>query len=157
MSQPQGSPLAEVADRRWELIAVAVFLIALKSVASALMAVTDASWVRYLDWVEAATALGAMAIVLRLLFIKFARVPRAQRGRFLSMETYVGSAFKSAAFKSWGVTFVLLSMLATADRLLQKAPAEFFLNLVIAAMLLVFSLTFFILSRSTEDEEPAGA
>jgi len=158
MSRSREMPLAEVSDRRWELMAVAVFLMALKSMASAALAVVDGPWVRYLDWFEAGTALAAVGIVLWLMFIKLTRVPRADRRRFLNMESYVGDTVKAAMFRSWGTTFILLTLLGTfGDRWLTTAPTEFFIHLSVALMLCVFSVSFFILNRSVDDVGAAGA
>lgn len=146
MNTTHTTTLAEAADRRWRLLAVAVFLMALKSAASAGMVVVDQPYLRYLDWFEAAMAIGSLAVVLWLLFFKFFRVPASERRSFLKVESYVGTTIKTAMFRSWLVTFILLSVIAPFAGKHAEIPSQFFLQLTLATMLGVFSGVFFFLN-----------
>ena len=158
MSSTHETPLAESADRRWYLLAIVIFLLAVKSALSAAMVIADESYLRYLDWAEGAAAMATLPIVAWLVFFKFARVPRAQRHHFLNMEGYVRDTVRQACSASWTATVVPLMVLgAIADDWVASMPAEFFLQAAIAVMLGVFSLTFFVMNRSSDDEGVAGA
>ena len=154
MSRSLKPPLAEMADRRWELLALAVFLMALKYSASAAMAVVEGPWVRYLDWFAAATALSTVAIILWMMSIKL-RVASRQRQRFLKLEGYVAEAIKNAIKRSWGATFVLLVILTeiAEKSFANLIPTGFYLQLTVAVMLGVFSVSFFIINRPSDDNE----
>jgi hypothetical protein len=150
--------LAEAADRRWQLLALAMLLIACKSGISAALVLADASVRTYLDWAEGGAAIAALVIVLWLLFFKFMKVPAHLRRRFLDIEGFVATTIQKSFKASWLVTFVTLTVLAPASRRFTTIPGEFFLQAVMALMLGVFSVAFFVMNASGgEDEGTAGA
>jgi hypothetical protein len=112
----------------------------------------------YLDWAEGGAAIAALVIVLWLLFFKFMKVPAHLRRRFLDIEGFVATTIQKSFKASWLVTFVTLTVLAPASRRFTTIPGEFFLQAVMALMLGVFSVAFFVMNASGgEDEGTAGA
>ena len=107
---------------------------------------------------EAAAALSAVAVILWLVFFKLTRVPREQRHHFFNMEGYVKDTVRKACGASWAATLVTLMLLGIiGDEWLISVPAEFFLDAAVAVMLGVFSVTFFVMNASSDDEGVAGA
>jgi len=145
--------LAEAADRRWHLLATALLLIACKAGISAAAVLAEPPITTYLDWAEMATALAALAVALWLLFFKFMKVPAHLRHRFLNMEGFVASTIQKAFKLSWLVTFVALTILAPASRRFTTIPGEFFMQSLLALMLGVFSVAFFLMNASGEEDE----
>ena len=155
MNATDGTPIAEAADRRWHMLAVAMLLLAAKAATTAAIALIGEPVPRYLDVAEAVFALAAVAIVVWMLYVKFARIPSQHRRQFLHIEGYVRESLRKACYASWATTFILLSMLGVMDRLMSRYPAEVFVNLIVAIMLSVFSLTFFWLNRPIGDDADA--
>ncbi len=158
MSPTNQTTIAEAADQRWYLLAVMIFLLALKSAISAAMVLVDQPYQRYLGWAEAVAALSAVAIVVLLVVFKFVRVPRDQRQRFLEMEGYVKETSLRACRASWSATLITLMLFTVVfDEQDTSMPPEFFLQTALAVMLGVFSVAFFVMNRSSDDEGVAGA
>lgn len=158
MSPTNQTPIAEAADQRWYLLALMIFLLGLKSALSAAMVLVDQPYQRYLGWAEAVAALSAVAIVLLLVVFKFVRVPRDQRQRFLDMEGYVKETSLKACRWSWSATLITLMLFTVVfDEQDTSMPAEFHVQTALAVMLGVFSVAFFVMNRSSDDEGVAGA
>jgi len=158
MNSTSQTPIAEAADQRWYLLAVMVFLLGLRSAIAAGMVLVDQPYRRYLGWAEAVAALSAVAIVLLLVVFKFVRVPRDQRRRFLDMEGYVKETSLKACRASWSATLLTLMLFTVVfDEQDTSMPPEFVLQTALAVMLGVFSVSFFVMNRSSDDEGVAGA
>jgi hypothetical protein len=153
MNSTSPTALAEAADRRWHLLATAMLLIACKAGISAAMVFTEPPVATYLDWAEGVTALAALGVVGWLLFFKFMKVPAHLRHQFLNMEGFVATTIHKAFKVSWLVTFVALTILAPASKRLSTVPAEFFMQSTLALMLGVFSVAFFVMNASGEEDE----
>jgi hypothetical protein len=153
VSTSQGTPLAEAADRRWQLLALAMLLIACKAGISAAMVLADATVRTWLDWAEMGAALGALVIVLWLLFFKFMKVPAHLRRRFLDIEGFVATTIQKSFKLSWLVTFVTMTILAPASKRFATVPAEFFVQALMALMLGVFSVGFFVMNATGGGDE----
>ena len=156
MSPTQETPLAEAADRRWQLMSIVMLLLGLRSAISAAMLVVDHPFMRHLEWAEAAAALSAVGVVLYLAIYKLTKVPASQRSHFLNMEGYVKETMRKACWSSWSATLVTLMFFSVlGDEWFTSVPAEFFLDASIAVMLGVFSIAFFVMNASSNDEEGA--
>lgn len=153
--------LAETADFHKQLTAVAVFLVAIKYAASAAAFLVDEALGQYFDWIEIGTTLAVVLLVLPMVAWKYSKLSKAQRSQYLEPDGYLATVLKQAMSKSWTVTFIFLTFLEVfvKERWLWL-PSEFFIQVVLALMLAVFSLTFFYLSRANggdDYEEGAGA
>lgn len=148
--------LAETADSHQQLIAVCVFLLALKYAASAAMFLVDDAIIRYLDWFEIGSVLLILLIVFPIFVWKFRQLPKHQRHLYRDPDGYLAMVTKQAMAKSWQVIWILLVLFEiVADEFLLTLPTEFFVQCIIAIMLAIFSITFFYLSwvDSREDYE----
>ena len=161
MMYKNDASLAETADFHKQITAVAIFLVAIKYAAAAAVYLVNETTGQYFDWLELGISLVVILLILPMVAWKYSKLSKAQRSAYLEPDGYLATVFKQAMAKSWSVTFVLLVFLEVfvKERWLWL-PSEFFIQVVVAIMLAVFSVTFFYLSRAdSEDdfEEGAGA
>ena len=158
MGSMKGLSVPEAADKNMRILAVAVFLFAVKYAASAAALVVGAGPARVFDGIELGAALLGVLVLVPMGLWKFRKLSVSQRRLYTDPEGYVGEVFRRAGFKSWALTWILLvvmDILARED--ITALPAEFFLQVVTAMTLGVFSVTFFYLNRGgAEDDGTTG-
>jgi hypothetical protein len=87
-------------------------------------------------------------------FVKSVRLRKEYGEACREPEGFIKEMFNKAAGKSFQFTFIFLIFLEMISRsYLAHLPTAFFLKLVIAVTLAIFSLTFFFLNRSDSDED----
>ena len=110
-----------------------------------------------LDYLDLALALMAVAIVLPP-FIQLMRLRRSEEWACANTEGFVGEVFRTACVRTFTFMFVLLILAEPlSDRFLLHLPTNFFINVILAATLAMFSLSFLLLNRDDDDEEEPGA
>lgn len=139
---------AEIGDRHRTLLAAAFLAIGLGYAAGAAGHLLDQP--RPLRWLEVGvTALG-MLIILGAMSWK-ARKLRGRSAPYLGGEGFVAGTVTRAHVVSWTATLVVLAFLKVfVDG--TGLPTEFFLQTVLAVMLVVHGAVFFALNRTTEED-----
>lgn len=153
MSNGDQQSVAEFVDIFMQRIALGVFLVSLAYGASALIFVSDGEIASYLG--KAKLGLGILAVILVLpQFIKMVRFKMKRPSDGCEPEGFVVDVYKRAAEKGFAFTFIfLLIMDVVTDKVVTDLPPKFFIEVVIAASLAIFSLSFFFLNRETDDRE----
>jgi len=155
-AQTEPSP-SELADRSLQLIAGAMFAVALVfclSVAEFFAGDTIAALIDILVKALGIVILGLMAL---LYFWKFQPMSRDQRNQYLAEDGFVQIAFQKAMAKSWMLSFLILVILQALDKLfLERLPAmplEIVIQGILALMLLLFSVAFLFFTRAGSGNE----
>ena len=156
MNNKTSASVAEQLDKIMQKTALGVLLVACAYTLSVLKMFFDVPVVTILDYTK--TALGILAIVVVLPgVLKGVQLRRKYGEACKEPEGFIMEMFNKAAGKSFQFTFIFLIFLEMISRnLLAHLPPAFFLKLIIAVTLAIFSLTFFFLSRSDSDEDIEG-
>ncbi len=148
---------AEVADRTIQLLAAAMFAVALVfslSVAEFFAGESTATVIDVTVKVLGMVILGLMAV---LYFWKFRPMTPGQRRHELADDGFLQIAFRKAMARSWMLSFLVLIVLQAVDSLLleplPEMPLEIVIQAVLALMLLLFGLAFLFLTRSSDGNE----
>mgnify|MGYP006307831423 FL=1 len=148
---------AEVADRTIQLLAAAMFAVALVfclSVAEFFAGESTAAVIDVTVKVLGLVILGLMAV---LYFWKFRPMTTSQRRHELAEDGFLQIAFRKAMARSWMLSFLVLIVLQALDNLLleplPEMPLEIVIQAVLALMLLLFGLAFLFLTRSSGGNE----
>ena len=143
---------AQIIDSSMQRIALGVFLMALAYTMSAAMFVASPGVAELLDKLQ----LGLGILVLLIVFPAFLRIVKLRRRSGSDCEesdSYIVAMFRKASAKAFSLTFVfLVVMQIVTEKLQTDLPASFFVNLILAFTLAVFSIGFFMLVRSDSDE-----
>ena len=143
---------AQIIDSFMQRTALGVFLMALAYSMSAAMLVASPKVAEVLDNVQ----LGLGILVLLIVFPAFLRIVKLRRRTGSDCEEtdgYIVAMFRKASAKAFSLTFVFLVVMQVVTEKLQTGlSASFFVNVILAFTLGVFSITFFILVRSDSDE-----
>jgi len=141
--------IAEICDRHRTLLAGAFLLLGGATAVEALGHFVHGHPV--LVWIEIGGASGGALLIVGAMVWKSARL-RGRRGPYLGGDGFVASTVSKAHVASWSATFVLVALLRILVDDETALPAEFFLQLVLAVMLLVHGAVFFVLNRSEPDD-----
>ena len=143
---------AEDKDRHIRLAALGLLLIALKFGLDATAHFVSPDAAQLLDYGTIAASLGAVLLILPLVFYKFFRLDPQDRAVYFSDQSFAIDALKRAQVFSWSVTFLLLIGLEiTADDPGALAP-DFYLQAALAVMLGSAAVAFLVLSRDPGEE-----
>lgn len=139
---------AEIGDRHRTLLSAAFLAIGLGYTAGAAGHLLDQP--APLRWFEVgATALGVLLILWAMSWK--ARKLQGRPAPYLGGEGFVAGIVTRAHVASWTATFIVLAFLkVVVDD--TGLPTEFFLQTVLAVMLLVQGVVFFVLNRATEED-----
>ncbi len=155
-AQTTSSP-AELADRTLQLVAYSMFAVALVfclSVAEFFASVSTAAIIDVAVKVLAISILGLMAL---LFFWKIQPMSPSQRRQHLAEDGFLQIGFQKAMVKSWMLSFLVLVILQALDNLvlerLPEMPLEIVIKIVLALMLLLFSVAFLFFTRSSSSDE----
>jgi hypothetical protein len=154
----QTSPApAELADRTLQLVAYSMFAVALVfclSIAEFFAGDAVAGIIDIAVKVLAIAILGLMAV---LFFWKFQPMSGGQRRQYLAEDGFLQIAFQKAMARSWMLSFLVLVILQALDNLvlerLPEMPLEIIIKIVLALMLLLFSVAFLIFTRPGSGDE----
>lgn len=148
---------AELADRTVQLVAYAMFAIALVfclSVAEFFASESTAAIIDVVVKVLGITILGLMAL---LYFWKIRSMSAAQVRKHLAEDGFLQTAFRKAMAQSWMLSFVVLVILQNLDSLvlerLPYMPLEIVIQSVLAIMLALFSIAFLSFTRTSNSDE----
>jgi hypothetical protein len=143
---------AQIIDSFMQRTAMGVFLMALAYTVSAAMFVASPRVAELLDKLQ----LGLGIVVLLVVFPAFLRIVKLRRRSGSDCEetdSYIVAMFRKASTTAFSLTFVfLVVMQVVTEKLQSDLPASFYVNLILAFTLGVFSIIFFILVRSDSDE-----
>ncbi|MBD3221133.1 hypothetical protein GF314_07790 [bacterium] len=103
-----------------------------------------------LGWIEHAAMAIGLVLVLWAMIWKSRRL-RGRRASYLGDEGFVDRTVTRAHVVSWVATFVLVALLKVLVPDDTTLPTGFFLQLVLAVMLLVHGTVFFVLNRPDGD------
>jgi len=134
----------EQLDRNMYIVAFAVFLIALKYIVSASMTIAGPELNKTLDVIELVLALSGAAAILFVLGWKFRQLDASQRKKYFNTESYVVNIFNVATMKAFGVLFLILALGEPfIKKYGQALPTQFYINMILAIMLVSLSTVFF--------------
>lgn len=157
MTPQSGSSPAELADRTLQIVAYAMFALALVfclSVAEFFAGESTAAMIDIAIKILAAIILGLMAL---LYFLKFQPVNPGQRRQQLTDDGFLQIEFQKAMAKSWMLSFLALAILQALDHLilerLPEMPLDIVIKGVLALMLLLFCTNFLRFTRSSSSDE----
>ena len=140
---------AEIGDRHRTLLSAAFLAIGLGYAAGAAGHLLDQP--RPLRWLEVGVTAVGMLLVLWAMFWK-ARKLQGRSAPYLEAEGFVAGNVTRAHVVSWTATLVVLAFLKVfVDG--TSLPTEFFLQTVLAVMLLVHGAVFFVLDRTTAEDD----
>lgn len=143
---------AEIGDRHRALLSAAFLAIGCGYAAGAAGHLLDHPGV--LRWLEIGTTSVGVVLVLWAMSWK-ARKLRGRSASYLGDEGFVATTVTRAHVASWAATFVTLALLKVfGDD--TDLPTEFFLQVVLAVMLLVHGIVFFALNRPESDDTFEG-
>ena len=158
MSDHNNNPAAEqvqpaqIIDSFMQRTALGGFLLALAYAMSAAMLVTSPEVAEVLDNLQ----LGLGILVILVVFPAFLRIVKLRRRSGSDCEEtdgYIVAMFKKASTNAFSLTFVFLIIMQVVTEKIQTGlPASFFVDIILAFTLGVFSITFFMLVRSVSDE-----
>lgn len=151
---------ADLADRSLQLVALSMFVVAMLFVLSIVEFFSNDTVAGYIDIVMKVLAVGIILLMALLITWKFRGMSRVQRRQYLAEDGFLQIGFQRAMAKSWMISFVLLIVLQTMDRLvlerLPDLPLELVIEAVLALMLSIFSIAFFIFTRTGSDNDGTG-
>ncbi len=155
-SRTPSSP-AELADRTIQLLAYAMFAVALIFCLSVAEFFSHEPTAIIIDIAVKALGIVTLGLMALLYFWKFRPMSPGQRRQQLSEDGFLQIAFRKAMAKSWMLTFVILVILQTMNNLilerLPEMPLEIVIQGVLAIMLLLFSIAFVSFARTGGSNE----
>lgn len=148
---------AELADRTLQLLAYAMFAVALVFCLSVAEFFASESTAAIIDIAVKALGIAILGLMGLLYFWKFRPMSPDQRRQHLAEDGFLQIAFRKAMAQSWMVSFLVLVILQALDKLvlarLPDMPLEIVIQSVLAIMLLLFSIAFFSFTRSSSSHE----
>lgn len=155
-AQTTPSP-AELADRSLQLVAWAMFAVALVFCLSVAEFFASEPIAAIIDIAVKALGIVILGLMALLYFWKFRPMSRDQRSQYLAEDGFVQIAFQKAMAKSWMLSFLILVILQALDNLiLERLPAmplEIVIQGILAFMLLLFSVAFLFFTRAGSGNE----
>lgn len=156
MTEPNSSP-AEIADRTIQLVAWAMFAVALVFCLSVAEFFASESVAAIIDIAVKGLGIAILGLMALLYFWKFRSMSSDRRREYLAEDGFLQLAFKNAMARSWMLSFLLLVILQVLDSLvlarLPEMPIEIVIQGVLAVMLLLFSVAFMVTTRWSDSDE----
>lgn len=143
---------AEVKDRHAKFAALALLALGAKYAVDAAAHFVGPAAARSLDYAGIALALGAVLLVVPMVYYKWRRLDRAGRRAFLSDDGFTATTFKKAQLISWTASMLLLVLFEAASDDFTGVPTRFYLQAALAVMFVTFSLSFLILGRDPDGD-----
>ena len=144
---------AEAVDRLFKRVVMVAFLAALISAAEAAEYLVSEPAFSYLLMGETVLRVLLFALVLLIVIGSLPMLLRHKKAAFYDPEGFVTDAFKKSATSSWAVTIVFVALSETfVTNYGAHLPAKFFIEVILAVMFGVFSLTFLIVNHSKSDD-----
>lgn len=159
MNTPRNQPTpdtalpAAIAETMMHRTAIGVFLVTVSYTLSAAAYLVDGPVAALLDRLEIVLGIAAIVAVLPI-FVKYSRLKARRHDACPEADSYMAEMFKRAGTKAFSLTFVFLVVLdVVTKRDLVDYPTAFFINVILAFSLGVFSITFFRFIHSGDDDE----
>ena len=153
MKAPATSSPAELADRSLQLVAWAMFAVALVFCLSVAEFFARESTAAIIDLAAKGLGIVILGLMALLYFWKFRPMSRGRRRQYLAEDGFLQIAFQKAMAKSWMLSFLVLVVLQALDNLvldrLPAMPLEIVIQGILAIMLLLFSVAFFFFMRAS--------
>ncbi len=143
---------ADAGDRHRRLLALALLAFGLRYAFSASTELLGAEAAGILYGLEVTMSLTMAALMAPIAIWKI-RMPREEWQLYAGGDGFVEQALQRAQLASWSTTLVLLGFTAAYVERSTTLPARFFLEMILAVMLVVFSITFLLLSRAPADDD----
>jgi len=152
--------IAQIAEMMMHRTAIGVFLVTMAYVLSAVVYLVDAQVARYMEYLQLVLGIAAIAVVLPV-FVKYSRIKARRQAGCPESDSFMAEMFQRAGIKAFSFTFVFLVVLdVVTKREFVEFPTPFYINLILAFSLGVFSITYFRLVHSSgadeHDDEFAG-
>ena len=159
MNSPQSkkagdsASVAQVAETMMHRTAIGVFLVTMAYVLSAAVYLVDEQVERYLDHLQLVLGIAAIVVILPI-FVKYSRLKARRQDGCPESDSFMAEMFKRAGTKAFSLTFIFLVVLdVVTKRELVDYPTPFYINLILAFSLGVFSITYFRLVHSGGDDD----
>lgn len=148
---------AEVADRTIQLLAGAMFALAMIFCLSVAEFFVSESMATVIDVALKVLGIATLGLMALLYFWKIRPMTSGERRQHLAQDGFLQVSFRKAMAHSWMLSFLVLVLLQTLDSLvLERLPAmplEIAIKAVLALMLVLFSLAFVLFTRSSGSDE----
>ncbi len=145
--------VAQFIDRFLLRTAIGVALVAVGQAISAAMHVAGDDVAGMLDKLALLLSVAVIVIVLPV-FVRLVRMRLDKSCDYSEADSYLAQVLNKACVFAFSLTFVLVvGLKATSGRLFVDQPPDFFLSIIAAASLGIFSVVFFVAQHS--DDEPA--
>jgi hypothetical protein len=150
LATAENPTVAEICDRHRAVLATAFLAIGISSAAGATGHLVNHP--SYLRWLEMATAAAGVLLIVGAMAWKTRRL-QGRRGPYLGDQGFVAHTVTMAHVSSWSVTFILLGVMKVLVDDDTQLPIEFFLQTVLATMLVVHGAVFLFLNRSHGNDD----
>ena len=153
MSQKKIQSPAEIADKAMQYIAIGVFLLALAQACSALIFFVGEDMAVLLGYAKIGFGILAVIVVFPQ-FLRLSRLKMNMQSGCAEPEEFIIDVYKRAAERAFAFTFVFLVFMDYMTRnSWSDLPTEFVIDLILAASLAFFSLSFFVFNRAGDTDE----
>lgn len=144
---------AQMADKVLSRTALSVGIVTLAYIISASEYFLSGILLSIVSYIQLGLSLSVFVILLPSFFI-FAKLRAKNKQACSVAEGYISNTFNRAASTSFRWTFIfLLCVELTVKKTTLDLPFPFYIDLVIAFTLGIFSLTFYLLVRQDNDDE----
>ena len=155
MSKKNKSSIADQMDNHKRLMALAILLLSIIYAIKTTFYFVDSETKHYLAFI--ATGLFILVAILLVILVSWRFITMARKKGCLQppSDSFVMHVRDKAIITSWILTFVFISAITViTKRESSPMPVEFYLNLTSFIMLAVFGVSFFVLFRAGNDDEP---
>lgn len=149
--------IPDLADRHRRLIAFAVLALGARYGISASAFLVDAGLASPLRFLADGLTLLAVGLIVPVIVWKARNRSRDDWHLYKDDDGFVAGTITRAQIGSWTLTFMVLILTESMDRTLGDLSWVFLFDVVLAVMLLSFSLIFLYLDRATAAWDSAGA
>lgn len=154
------TPVADLADRMLQLVALSMFAVSLMFALSVIEFFVNDNMARYLDIGAKVLAVSIILLMAVVFFWKFRNTSREERREYLDEDGFLQTSFQRAMAKSWMISFAVLAILQVFDNLLlerlPEMPLELVFKSIVAFMLATFSVAFFVFTRTSSNDDLRG-
>jgi len=154
-SKPEKKPVnpAQVVDQFMQRLAVGVGLLSLKHAGNAAQYLVSDTVRHWIGWGNTALSV-LIVLILFPAFLRYVRLRRSGTEVCIKSDGYLSHMFKEATTHAFSATFItLIALVLITQKILQDMPAAFFLNIAVAVCIGSLAVSYFFLTRDTDDED----
>lgn len=148
MATKQKRSIPDVADSHRRLIAFAVLALGVRYAVAAFTFLVDPELASSLGFLADGLALLAVGLIVPVVIWKARNLSRESWHLYKDDNGFVAQTIVQAQTGSWTLTFLVLILTESLDQTLADLSWRFLFDLVLAVMLLSFSLLFLYLDRA---------